>query len=81
MDQPHKMSRGDAPMTDKYQDQSMEYYDGNTKIKIVDPGPVPPEKVERILEQFHRVGWSIWKDLSLEEQKAINAEYDKQRAD
>ncbi|MGY4690401.1 hypothetical protein [Salibacterium sp. K-3] len=68
-------------MTDKYEDQSMEYYHGNTKIKIVDPGPVPPEKVERILEQFHKVGWSIWNDLSPEEQKAINAEYDKQRAD
>ncbi|SDI18083.1 hypothetical protein SAMN05192534_12415 [Alteribacillus persepolensis] len=76
----HKMSRGDVPMTDNHEDMSMEYTSGNTKVRIVDPGEVPKEKVDRILKEAHQIGWSIWCDLSPEKQKELNEKYAK-RAD
>ncbi|WP_432400856.1 hypothetical protein [Wukongibacter sp. M2B1] len=39
------------------------YHFGNTVVHIVDSKSKTPEEIEKILEEYHRVGWEIWKDI------------------
>ncbi|WP_432665253.1 hypothetical protein R9X47_03165 [Wukongibacter baidiensis] len=43
------------------------YYFENTIVHVVAPGPKTPEEIDKILEEHHRVGWEIWKDIMKKE--------------
>lgn len=39
------------------------YFFGSTVVNVVAPRPKTPEEIEKILEEHHRVGWDIWRDI------------------
>lgn len=47
------------------------YYFGNTVVHVVAPEPKTPEEIEKILEEHHKVGWEIWKDLLKKEKSEL----------
>jgi hypothetical protein len=58
--------RGDASMeNEKYAET---YKLGNTIIHVVEPKGVTEEQVQRVLREFHLVGWSILEEMQ-EKQK------------
>ena len=50
------------------------YYFGNTVVHVVAPDPKTPEEIERIIEEHHRVGWEIWKELLKQEKNKLKDE-------
>lgn len=58
-------------MTVKY---DATYKIGNTTVNIVAPKNQTEEEKEKVLDEFHAVGWSIWNSLTDEQKKETNNE-------
>ncbi|MDK2918473.1 MAG: hypothetical protein PWQ37_1206 [Candidatus Petromonas sp.] len=39
------------------------YYFGNSIVHIVAPKFKTPEEIEQILQEHHKAGWDIWKEI------------------
>jgi hypothetical protein len=56
-------------MTTKY---DATYKLGNTTVHVIAPKNQTMEEKEKVLNELHNAGWSIWDSLSQEEKKKIN---------
>ena len=54
----HKINQGGVPV--KY-DKTIKI--GNTTIHIVAPPPQTEEEIDRILDEYHKAGWAIVREM------------------
>jgi len=50
-------------MSDQQEKYDASYQFGNTKVYVVSPKEVTPEKFDHIMKDFHNAGWSIINEL------------------
>lgn len=43
------------------------YKIGNTQINVVAPPPMTEEEKNKILAEYHAVGWAIWESMQMQE--------------
>lgn len=40
-----------------------DYYDGKTRIKIMEPTNMTKEEIDKVLDDYHKAGWAIIDEL------------------